>query len=548
MPFPFVRTAAAIVAAALMPAVAAAQAAAQAAAPAAAGQCDIDDSKPKQLGMATFTLQRVAGAKSAADRPKGVREMTKALGEMKTAENPAGQAFLYGQAAMMWMQDPEAPDVVTRGDFGLPGEKGASLDLVVFADSVFDQVEAQKPNCKTLVTQWRGQQGWFRNIQTAFTAIGQQEYAKAEAAARRSLILNTRSAYAPYVIGAVSQQRMNESQGAEKAALADSAVKYLGLAVGEAGNDTSFADIRRRSLLDIGRIRIDQFETGAVTDFKGACGTIAPRVAQAFEAYLAENATQPDALAARNNLASLHLQCGDTAKAEAVYDPVVKNPTAYGDIEATQGGVTMTRINRNAKAAALFEAALQVNPFQRDALNNLAATYYNTQRFAEMMPIVGRLVAVDPNNPDNWLWYAYAYQGLSKPLKNADPKKKAYSDSLVYFNNMSETMAVRVSFTNFTRGAEETRLAGTVEYRAPQSAAPARPAPRGKAGAKAAAPAAPAAPPKDVTIALEWLDKSGTVLETTPVAVGAVKPGETKEFTTSVKKTGVTAYRYAKIN
>ena len=69
---------------------------------------------------------------------------------------------------------------------------------------------------------------------------------------------------------------------------------------------------------------------------------------------------------------------------------------------------------------------------------------------------------------------------------------------------------------------------------------------RGPGAARAAA--APAAPPKDVTIALEWLDKSGNVLETTPVAVGAVKPGETKEFTTSVKKAGVTAYRYAKIN
>lgn len=541
MPVSFSRTAAAVLVAALLPAVAGAQAGAQAGAP----QCDIDDSKPKQLGMATFTLQRVAGAKTAADRQKLVREMTKALGEMKTAENPSGQAFLYGQAAMMWMQDPEASDVITRGDFNLPGDKAAPLDLVVFADSSFDEVEKQKPNCRTLVTQWRGQQGWFRNIQAAFAAIGAQDGAKAEAAARRSMILNTRSAYAPYVIGAVSQQRMGEATGADKAQLADSAVKYFGLAVGEAGNDTTFADIRRRSLLDIGRIRIDQFETAAVGDFKGACATSAPRAAQALDAYLAENATQPDAFAARSNLASMYLQCGDTAKVEAVYEAVVKNPAQFGDIEATQGGVTMTRINRNAKAAALFEAALQVNPYQRDALNNLAATYYNSQKFPEMMPIVGRLVAVDPNNPDNWLWYAYAYQGMSKPLKNTDPKKKAFSDSLVYYNGISETMTIRVSFNNFTRGAEETKLGGSIEYRPPQpTSAPAARGPKGKA-----APAKPAAAaPKDVTLTFEWLDKSGATLEKTTVTVPGLKPGESKDFATSVKKPGVVAYKYAKVD
>jgi tetratricopeptide (TPR) repeat protein len=321
-------------------------------------------------------------------------------------------------------------------------------------------------------------------------------------------------------------------------------VKYFGLAIGEAGTDTSFTDIRRRSLLDIGRIRVDQFETAAVGDFKGACSTVAPRAAQALDAYLAENATQPDAFAARSNLASMYLQCGDTAKVEAVYEPVVKNPAAFGDIEATQGGVTMTRINRSAKAAALFEAALQVNPYQRDALNNLAATYYNSQKFAEMMPIVGRLVAVDPNNPDNWLWYAYAYQGLAKPLKNTDPKKKTYADSLSYYNNISETMTLKVSFNNFTRGAEETKLGGSIEYRPPQpTSAPAR-GPRAKA-----APAKPAAPPaRDVTIVFSWLDKSGATVETTQVTVAGLKPGESKDFATSVKKPGVVGYKYAKLD
>jgi tetratricopeptide (TPR) repeat protein len=510
-------------------------------------QCDIDDSKPKQIGLAGLTLQRTGSAKTPAERQKLIRDAAKLLGEMKTAENPTAQAWMYGQSAVLWLQDPATPDLATRGDFGLAGDKAAPLDLLVFADSVFKVVEEGKPNCRPMVSQWRAQQAWFRNIQAAFNAIG-SDPAKAEQSARRSLIINTKSAYGPYIIGAVSQQRMTDATAGARAALADSAIKYYGLAVQEAGTDSSYADIKRRSLLDIGRIRNDQFEAAAAGDFKKACAGAGQTAAQALGAFLADNARQPDAFAARATLVQLHLTCQDTAKAEGVYDAVVADPVSFGDIEATQAGVTMTRINRQAKAAKLFEGALQTNPFQRDALNNLSATLYNSGKYAEMFPVVARLVAVDPNNPDNWLWYAYAYQGLAKPLKNTDPKKKAFSDSLVYYNNISETLPLKVTFNNFTRGQDETRLAGMVEFRvtAPPAAPAAPRGPKGKAAPKPAAPAGPA--PKDVTLRLAFLDKSGTAVDSAVIALGALKAGESKDFTATSKVKGVVAYKYAKLD
>ena len=316
--------------------------------------------------------------------------------------------------------------------------------------------------------------------------------------------------------------------------------------VKQAGSDTVYGEIKKRTLLDASRLRVDLFETAMATDFKSACGTFAPPAAAALAAYTSEAPTSPDASNARASLSNVYLTCGDTAKAEAVYDAVVKAPASFGDIEATTAGVLMTRINRAQKAMTLFEGALSVNASQRDALNNLAATYYNAGKFAEMMPVIGKLVQVDPNNPDNWLWYAYAYQGLMKPLKPADPKRKQYSDSLSYYNNISETMAVKVTFNAFSRGDAESKLAGNVEFRSLGPTPPVR-RPAARAGARpAAAAAAPST--KDITLSVEFLDKSGGVVEQVSVPVGTMKAGETKEFAASTKKPGVVAFRYAKVN
>jgi tetratricopeptide (TPR) repeat protein len=509
-----------------------------------AAQCDVDESKPTAVTFAQLSIQKAATAPNPAERQKAIREGTKRLGEMRTAENPAGKAFAYGKFAVLWLQDATTPDKATFGDFNIPGDKAAVLDVTAFADSNLKVVETLNPKCAALVSQWRTQPAWFRYIQAAFAAVGQDSIAKAEEQARRSLMLNTKSAYAPYILANGAARRYQSATGAARLAAADTAFFWMDETVKQAGTDTVYSDIKKRTLLDASRIRVDLFETAVATDLKGACAKYAPAAAASLTAVTTDTPMAPDAQGARSSLSNLYLSCGDTAKAEAVYDPVVKSPAAYGDIEATSAGVLMSRLNRAQKAMTLFEGALSVNPSQRDALNNLAATYYTANKFTEMMPVVSKLVQIDPNNPDNWLWYAYAYQGLMKPLKAADPKRKAYSDSLTYYNNISETMPYKVSFNAFSRGDAETKLAGSVEFR--QVGAPARRAPA-RAGAKA--PAAPAAAAtKDITLTVEFLDKAGTVLEQVTVPVGTMKAGETKEFQASTKKAGAVAFRYAKLS
>ncbi|MDX2183559.1 MAG: tetratricopeptide repeat protein [Gemmatimonadaceae bacterium] len=515
-------------------------------APDVSAQCDVDESKPTAITFAQLSISKAASAPNATERQKAIREGTKRLGEMRTAENPAGKAFAYGKFAVLWLQDAATPDKATFGDFNIPGDKAAVLDVTAFADSNLKVVETLNPKCEPLVAQWRTQQAWFRYIQAAFAAIGQDDIAKAEDQARRSLLLNTKSAYAPYILSNGAARRYQSANGAARLAVADTAFFWMDETVKQAGSDTVYGDIKKRTLLDASRLRVDIFETAVATDLKTACAKYAPPAAASLVAFTAETPNSPDAPGARSSLSNLHLSCGDTAKAEAVYDAVVKAPTSYGDIETTSAGVLMSRINRAQKAMTLFEGALAVNPAQRDALNNLAATYYTANKYTEMMPVVTKLVQIDPNNPDNWLWYAYAYQGLMKPLKPADPKRKLYSDSLSYYNNLSETMPLKVSFSAFSRGDTETKLAGTVEFRQLTPPAPARRTPA-RAGAKpAAAAAAPAT--KDITMTVEFLDKAGAVVEQVVVPVGAIKAGETKEFQAATKKPGAVAFRYAKLS
>jgi len=179
--------------------------------------------------------------------------------------------------------------------------------------------------------------------------------------------------------------------------------------------------------------------------------------------------------------------------------------------------VIASQFKRPDDAALLFEGVVARNQYSRDGLNNLAASYLQAGETTKAIPVIDKLVALDPSNPDNWMLYAYGYVGKLKTTK--DPKlTKAYNDSLVLFNTRSEKMPVRVAFTEFTRNSEGTTLAGTIEN-------------RGTAA-------------KTYPLAIELLGANGEVIYTETANVGPVAPKATKEFRIKTDKTGVAGYRY----
>src|SRR5688500_3675025 len=88
----------------------------------------------------------------------------------------------------------------------------------------------------------------------------------------------------------------------------------------------------------------------------------------------------------------------DVIKAERVsqlvqsgkFDEVLAQASTLGDLVLTQAGVNAIQAQKAEQAAKLFEAALAQNAYQRDALNNLAATYYQLKQYDKIVPIVQR--------------------------------------------------------------------------------------------------------------------------------------------------------------
>jgi hypothetical protein len=150
-------------------------------------------------------------------------------------------------------------------------------------------------------------------------------------------------------------------------------------------------------------------------------------------------------------------------------------------------------------------------------LNNLAATYIQNNEPAKAFPLIDKLIALDPSNPDNPLLYAFAYQGLYKGTKDKR-LQKTYTDSLVYFNAKSENAKMKLGVNEFTRRPTETLLVGSIENRDKT--------------------------PKTYALTVEFLDKSGNVLDTQTTSVGPVAPKASGVFRVKSDRGGVYGYRY----
>ena len=480
----------------------------------AQGKCEFDESKPRALPLAGLSLSKASMSKDPAERAKNFREVIRVLSDPKiSAENPEGRSWYMGQAIASWMGDPGMPPsfITTRGVIGLPDTPEAKVDLVVLLDSLFTVVERANQACVAMTSPWRAQRPWFSLVQASFAQLSGGNADSAITLAQRSRILNRSSAYGPYVIGSASANKKD----------AATARTMLTEAVRLAGADTSYNDIRLRSLLMIARMSAEKSEQST-----GAEKEAATRQAVVdLKEFLAVGSNDSDAVPARGMLADMLITLKDTAGVLAVYSDLLVNPAKYGDYEKVAAGVTFTRLNKNAEATRMFELALEQNPWQRDALNNTAASYFALQRFKEMVPVAQKLTTVDPNNPDNWLWFAYAYQGIGKVYTAKDAAsvklRKAFTDSVVKYSERSEKMTVRVTFSNFFRGQNETTLTGQVEN-------------RGTAA-------------KSVVFAVEFIDKDGNVLGTGEARLEGLAPKKSQDFKVTLTRGGITAFKYKPI-
>ena len=480
----------------------------------AQAKCEFDESKPRSLPIAGLSLSKAMMSKEPTERARNFKEVVRTLSDTKNGgENPDGRAWYMGQAVSSWMGDPGMPStyITTRGAIGLADNPDNKLDLVLFVDSLFSQIEKSQPGCVAQTAPFRAQRPWFSLVQGASAQYTAGNYDSAATLASRSLTLNKASVYGPYFLGQVAVKKKDAS----------TARTMLTEAVRVAGTDTTYTDIKRRSLLAIAQMTTETAEKLSGSEKEAA----QKQAVTDLRSYLSEAGSDGEAVPARELLAEMLVGLKDTLGVVGLYGDLLANPGKYGDYEKVRAGVTMTRLNKTAEATRLFELALEQNPNHRDALNNLAATYYGANKYKEMLPVAARLTTVDPNNSDNWLWYAYAYQGIGKVYTGKDAAsvklRRAYTDSVVKYQTKGDMLVMKLTVNQFTRGVNETTLAGSVENR--------------DKGAKTA------------LVSVEFLDKDGNVMGSGEATLEGIAPKGSKDFKVVLPKGGVSAFRYKPI-
>ena len=466
--------------------------------------CTINDGSPYQINSGKVYLNKAMSAKGAADeKPKHLRDAVAAVEKAGPNDNPLGRNWIMGRA-LIWrtMLPGQTKMVLPRSEVGFTTNPTGTIDILMAADSAFSYVEQNAPQCADSIALFR-QQPWVKLVNDAGAAVNAEKFDSAAYLAHRSLIIYRNSPYA-YNILAVIAQRKNDYAGA---------LENYGQVITRTAGDTATAARRMRKEALYNTALITQ--TMAADPAQGARqAALSKQVPELWRAYLKEN---PDDVQAKGALARAIAASGDTAAVAAAYAEMLATPAKFSDQQLVEAGVALSNSNRNPDAIKLFTAALEQNPYNRDALFDLATTHFSAGHAADTRTYATRLLALDPSNPDNYKLLAGSYQLLAAESKDAKVKKTA-TDSLLMLLQKAGQLPVRVSFDQFNHNGAKHDLVGKVE----------------NLGAAAAS----------FTLKVEFLDKSGTAVATQTAALGSVGPKESKPFTVTANQTGIVAFRY----
>jgi tetratricopeptide (TPR) repeat protein len=529
-PSPLIRAAALTIA---LASVAAWEAAAQKA-------CEVNESRPTQVGRATLAVQVASSAQSPEAAAKQLTAAVKGLTENgERMENQPGRNFVLGKALVLWTMQPNVELVMKRGSLGYTMNPEGMIDLAAAIDTAFKVVETSNPECIAETSRWRGQKAWINLVNKAIERLNADDSDSAEVAARRAILLNPHAPYGYVVLGNVLQKRSKTTE----------AIDLYKKSIELAAKDTSYDEIRRQSLVYLGNIAADSAELAADATARR------PYVETARSAYdqlLADKSAGEFSANARAGLCRLAIISGDTASLRGTYREPLATPATFGYSDLMNAGVCMARAEMVPEATVLFQAAYEKNPYHRDALSNLAIMLLRAEQHERALPLASRLVTVEPNNPENLQLLVLSYAGIAKkardarlgarpatttkgatkaPARPAAPRlsaaasdslfkiEKAYTDSAVTTNERKEKLAYRIQLSDFSTSDEKSTVSGNVTNQGTEQ--------------------------KSVTVRVDFLDKDGKVVLTKDTTVGPIAAGSSTRFSvTATPGKGISAFRY----
>ncbi|MDB4892020.1 MAG: hypothetical protein JWL61_3875, partial [Gemmatimonadetes bacterium] len=402
--------------------------------------CDVGETAKGNAARATLSVNLARDAASPAVASTNLKNAVKLVDHVDKGDDPVTNAYVLGTALSLWGNQPGIGLSPKRGALGFSTNPEGTLDLPTTLDSLFKIVEVARPNCSDYTAYWRaGQKFYLDVVNGAINSLNADKLDSAEYYAGQANKLYAGSPYGDMVIGSVASKKGNTAR----------AIEYWSKAADVAGKDTTYRDVRRQMLANIGNSYMD-----AATAANGAeKATAARKAAEVYEQLIAMPGSRGQYLTAgRQQLQTAYLMAGDTAAAAKTWAPLLANPSAFDAQDLLNSAVTAARSNRTDDAGKLFEATLAQNPNSRDALYNVAVTYLTLEQNEKVGPIVTRLVAVDPGNPENYNLAARAYLSLAKAAEKAkkNPLAAALNDTTLTWYNTGNKLPIEVTFTEFS--------------------------------------------------------------------------------------------------
>ena len=505
--------------------------------------CDIGESATGNAARATLSVNLAREAASPAVAATNLKNVVKLLETTDKSDNAVVNAYVLGEAISLWGNQPGIGLRPTRGALGFVNNPSGTLDIPMAIDSLFKIVEVAKPICADYTAYWRaGQKFYLDVVNGAINSLNADKLDSAEYFAMQANRLYAPSPYGTMIIGGVASKRGNTAR----------AIEYWTLAAEAANKDTSYRDVRRQMLASIGSAYLDAANAASGAERV----TAARKAADTYAQLIAVPGTRGQYLTGgRQQLQTAYLLAGDTASAIKTWEPMIANPSAYEYADLLNSAVNAARSNKSVEAGKLFEATLVQNPYSRDALFNVAVTYLTMEQNDKVGPIVERLVAVDPGNPENYNLAARAYLAMGKAAQTAKKAalSTAYNDTTVAWFNRGNILPIEVSFTEFSPSDKAVTLGGSIldrrdKIEANSTDAGAK-AVKGAKGAKGKAAAAPKPvaktfAPTPITLAFSAIDKAGKVVGTETVTSEPLSPGQKARFKVTINAPNVVAYRY----
>jgi tetratricopeptide (TPR) repeat protein len=319
------------------------------------------------------------------------------------------------------------------------------------------------------------------------------------------MLMSATNPYPHYVLASVANARNERAN----------AIMHWKHVINYAANDTTYRDIKSGSMYYMAMSQLEEAQTKTGAEQQKE----AREAADGFKTLLTMTPDSPDAPNLLLSWADALTVAKDTALIPTVYASLLTQASAT-DVALATAGVIATRANKSDDALKLFQAATVKNPFNRDALRNVAAAHYSKDQFTSMFAPSRKLVELDPNNFDGWMMFAYASQGLAKAAQTAKKpiEVKAWTDSLVKYQTFAEALPVKVDVTSFDRRKDMATLVLALEQVAAKDG--------------------------QYSVTAEFLDAAGAVVATATEAAGPIKKGETKSVTIKGTGAGIMSYRY----